>query len=406
MDKRKNKRFQHALIIVIVGVLLYWSLDNYSVIKSIFSALIDVLMPFIIGFVIAIILNVPMSFVERNLFRPRKDGKPRCKLHQRLSRPVSIVVTFVLCIGVITAVLWLVIPSVRDTVLQLYEQLPSFISRIFTMAMNNETLNNWIERTGLTSESVINTLTDRLSNTTLVTDTLSSVMSFAFGTVTGVVNFFIGLVFSIYMLAQKETLKDQIYRFTMAVFPDRVARELCHIGNLSKECFSNFLSGQGLEACILGSLCAIGMRIFGFPYAATIGALVAVTAFIPVVGGFIGAGVGALLIMITSFRQAVLFVVFIIVLQQIEGNLIYPRVVGKSVGLPGIWVLFAVTIGGNVGGIFGMFIAVPVCSIVYTLLGEMVEALGKWRAKQRGDSYPSELPEWLDTKKDFEQTKE
>ncbi|MCD8096145.1 MAG: AI-2E family transporter [Ruminococcus sp.] len=387
MNRRKDKKFQQTLAIVVAGVLLYWGLTNYKVVGHWIGLLVEVLSSFIIGFVIALILNVPMSFIERKLFRPRKDGKERGKLFKRLSRPVSIALTYLLCLGVIAAVIALLVPSIRDTFSQLYAQVPDFIVRVFNTAKNNPTLNEWIENADLSADEVINTLSEKLSDTTIVSSTLSGVFSFVFGTVTGVVNFFLGVVFSIYMLLQKEKLKDQLYRFTMAVFPERVVKELCYIGNLSKAKFSSFLSGQGLEACILGSLCAIGMKAFGFPYAATIGLLVAVTAFIPIAGAFIGAGVGALLIMITSFKKALLFVLFIIVLQQIEGNLIYPKVVGKSVELPGIWVLFAVTIGGNIGGIFGMFIAVPICSIVYTLLGEMVAYLSKRKEKDKDISY-------------------
>ena len=216
--------------------------------------------------------------------------------------------------------------------------------------------------------------------------------------VSGVVNFFIGLVFSVYMLAQKEKLKSQLYRTCTAFLPEKAVRRLAHVGNLSKATFSIFLSGQGLEACILGSLCALGMKILGFPYAATIGVLVAVTAFIPIVGAFLGTGIGALLILITSFKQAVFFVIFMIILQQIEGNFIYPKVVGKSVGLPSMWVLFAITIGGNAGGIFGMFVAVPICSVLYCLLGDAVKICNERRAeKKRRAAEQAAVAETADT---------
>lgn len=400
MNKRgKFQSFFQLLAIVVIGVLLYWGLTNYKVVEHWLVLFAEVISPCVIGFVLALILNVPMSFIERNLFRPKKDGT-RGKISQKLARPISILLTYVICIGVVTLVLALVIPSVKDTILQLYEQVPDFVSRVFNMAKDNPTLNGWIEKMELSSDKVVNTVAGKLNDSTLIADTLTGTFNFATGMVSGIVNFIIGFVFSIYMLAQKEKLKNQLFRICSAYLPKKLVDKLAHIGNLSKATFSSFLSGQCLEACILGSLCMIGMKIFGFPYAATIGVLVAVTAFIPIVGAFIGIAVGAILILITSFKQAVLFVVFMIVLQQIEGNLIYPRVVGKSVGLPSLWVLFAITIGGNLGGIMGMFVAVPICSVLYCLLGDSVNSRNiRKKEKELREKHMHEdlssAPDWL-----------
>lgn len=380
-----------TLAIVVIGVVLFWGLTNYKVVEHWLALFAEVISPCVIGFVLALILNVPMSFIERNLFRPKKDGS-RGRISKKLARPVSILLTYVICLGVVALVLSLVIPSVKDTVMQLYEQIPDFVTRVFNMAKENPTLNSWIENKKLSSDEVIDTIGGWLNDSTLITDTLTGTVNFATGMVSGIVNFAIGVVFSVYMLAQKEKLKDQLYRICTAYLPKKAVDKLAHIGNLSKATFSSFLSGQGLEACILGSLCMIGMKIFGFPYAATIGVLVAVTAFIPIVGAFIGVAVGALLIMITSFKQAVLFVIFMIVLQQIEGNFIYPKVVGKSVGLPSMWVLFAITIGGNLGGIMGMFVAVPICSVIYCLIGDSVNNRNRRKAAHE-EQIPEEEPE-------------
>jgi predicted PurR-regulated permease PerM len=351
--------------------VLYWGLTNYKVVEHWLSLLAEVMSSFVIGCVLTLILNVPMSFIERNLFRPKKNGK-RGKRAEKLARPVSITLTYLLFFGVIALVLALIIPSIKDTAIQLYDQVPDFIVRSFNFAKNNPTLNSWMEKSGITSDAVIAAIANKLQSSTLVTDMLTGTVNLAAGMVTWVANIAIGFVFSVYMLAQKEKLKNQLYRIVAAYLPRKIVTKLCHIANLSKATFSSFISGQCLEACILGTMCMVGMKIFGFPYAATIGVLVGVTAFIPIVGALIGVAVGAILIMITSFKKALLFIIFMIILQQIEGNLIYPRVVGKSVGLPSLWVLFAITVGGSIGGIIGMFVSVPICSVIYCLIGDSV----------------------------------
>jgi predicted PurR-regulated permease PerM len=398
--KERNQGFLRSLALVVIGVVLYWGLTNYKVVEHWLSLAAEILSACVIGFVIALILNVPMSFIERNLFRPRKDGK-RGRLSAKLARPISLLLTYLLCIGVVALVLALLIPSIKNTVMQLYEQVPDFVVRVFNLAKNNASLSEWIDKMDLSSDKVIKSLADKLHDTSFVADTLTGTFNAASGVVSGVTNFVIGIVFSVYMLAQKEKLKNQLYRICTAYLPEKLVKKLVHIGNLSKSTFSGFLSGQGLEACILGSLCALGMTVFGFPYAATIGVLVAVTAFIPIVGALIGVAVGALLIMITSLKKALLFVLFMIILQQIENNLIYPRVVGKSVGLPSMWVLFAITIGGKLGGILGMFVAVPVCSVIYCLLGDSVNSRNEKKRKAKEQSDSAEVPEWLKAEENY-----
>ncbi len=387
--KGKYSSFVQTLTIVFAGVLLYWGLTNYKVVEHWLSLGAEILSSFVIGILLALILNVPMSFIERSLFKPRKNGKPRGKLSEKLARPVSLTLTFIGCLAAIAAVCALLIPQLKSTAKQLYDQLPLFIDKAFEIAENNSQLNEMLNEAELSADKVINTIIKKLNNPSFISKTLSGTINIASGMVSGTVNFVIGIVFSIYMLARKETLKSQLYAICSAYLPDKLVKKLAHIGNLSKSTFSGFISGQGLEACILGTLCAVGMKIFGFPYAAAIGVLVAVTAFIPIVGAFIGTGIGAFLILMSSLKQALFFILFMIILQQIEGNLIYPRVVGKSVGLPSLWVLFAITVGGNIGGILGMFVAVPICSVIYCLLRDSVQYRNEMK-KTVGD-----VPEWL-----------
>ncbi len=381
--KEKQRGFWQTLAIVVIGVVLYWGLTNYKVVEHWLALGAEILSSFVIGILIALILNVPMSFIERNLFAPRKDGKPRSGIVNKLARPVSLTLTLAFCAAAIAAVLALLIPSLKTTGKQLYDQLPLFINKAFKIANENTAISGMIKRADLSPNKVIDIVLSKLNDSTVVSDTLLGTIDIASGMVSGTINFVIGLVFSIYMLARKETLKRQLYDICTAYLPDKAVEKLAHIGNLSKSTFSNFISGQGLEACILGTLCALGMKLFGFPYAAAVGVLVAVTAFIPIVGAFIGTGIGAFLILMSSLKQALFFILFMVILQQIEGNLIYPRVVGKSVGLPSLWVLFAITIGGNLGGILGMFVAVPICSVLYCLLRDSVQHRNELK-KQRG----------------------
>lgn len=396
---KKHKSFWETLTIVVVGVVLYWGLTKYKTIEHWLALGAEILASFVIGIVIALILNVPMSFIEGRVFY-KKNGSPRKPFCRKISRPVSLLITYVLCIGLVSAVLALVIPSVKETMLALYDQLPAFLTKVFDMAKSNPDINEWLNKANITQAQVTDTIVGKIKDTSIVSDTLGSMLSFASGTISGLTNFIIGFVFSIYMLAQKERLKNQLSRITTAYLPEKLAIKLAHIGNLSKDTFSSFISGQGLEACILGSLCFIGMTILGLPYAGTIGALVALTAFIPIVGAFIGAAIGTFLILITSFRQAMIFLIFLMILQQLENNLIYPRVVGSSVGLPSIWVLFAITVGGDVGGIFGMFVAVPICSVLYCLLKDSVNSRNARLAEQKANDEHrrtslENAPDWL-----------
>ncbi len=396
-NKKNNRSFYQALMLVAFGVLLYWGLNKYKTVEHWIAVFAEIFASFVLGCIMALVLDVPMSFFERKLFGDPHLGASRGKIKHKIARPVSILLTLVGVSGLLTLVLSLLIPSIRDTAVQLYQQVPDFINRAFKLATSNPTLNAYIKKSGLSATKVITMITDKIQDGEFLSNTWSGMVDFASGTLTTMVNILIGLVFAIYMLSQKETLKNQMTRICTAYLPHKAAKKAIHIAVLSKTTFSNFISGQGLEALILGSLCMIGMSILRLPYAATIGVLVAVTAFIPIVGAFLGIAIGAFLILITSLKQAVVFVVFMVILQQIEGNLIYPRVVGKSVGLPSLWVLFAITVGGSVGGIMGMFLAVPIMSVLYCLIRDSVDSRNARKASviptMKDDL--SEPPDWL-----------
>ncbi|MBR6873952.1 MAG: AI-2E family transporter [Ruminococcus sp.] len=371
---KRDKQFIRMLIVVVVGVVLFWVLFNLAYIYKHIKNLLSVLSPLLLGILLALILNVPMSAIERTLFKPDKDNNYG-KIKGKIKRPVSLLITIVILIAVLVTAIALVLPEMVNTVEQMSDKVPQLAEDLSDTIKGSTILQKFFNVDEWTADNITTRIRSLLDNSEVLFKTLIETMNFATTIFSGIVTFIIALFFAIYMLMQKEHLKHVLYRFTFAVFRQDIARRICAGCNLSKETFAKFITGQCIEACILGLLCCLGMEIFGFPNALEVGVLVTVTAFIPIVGAFVGAAVGAFFIMFTSFSQALWFILFIIVLQQLEDNLIYPKVVGKTVGLPSLWVLFAIMVGGSVGGILGMFIAVPLCSILYCMFGELLRYL-------------------------------
>lgn len=340
-----------------------------------------ILRPFIIGASIAFVLNIPMKFIEKKLFK--KKGKL-----SRWKRPISFVLTVFMIILVFWLVYMLVVPQLTETFRELAVQLPIFFQN--TLKSLQETFENNPEILGYVEEidisdldwhsilaKVLNVLRSGIGSVVIST---VNVAGSVFGVVFDVV---VAFVFAIYLLMQKEKLSDQMHRVMQAYLPEKWYSRINKVLGLLHKNFSSFIATQCLEAVILGGLFVVTMPIFGFPYAVLIGTLIAVTALVPIVGAFIGCTVGAFLILVKDPIMAIGFVVLFLVLQQIEGNLIYPRVVGSSVGLPAIWVLVAVSVGGSLMGIIGMLIFIPITSTLYTLLREDVNERNKKKAGKR-----------------------
>lgn len=366
-----KNNFRRQIFLVVLGVVLFWGLFNYKLVLGSLSWCIDMLKPFIIGAVIAFILNVPMSGIEKRFYREPKNEKYK-KIARKLKRPVSILLTFLITLGVITLVCWLVIPALAKTIGQLAEDLPVAIKNLGETLKNNKFISEQFAKFDFDTKAVVDKITHWLNGGENVLGAISSTAGVLKGIFSSVVNFVLGMFFAVYILLQKEKLEKQCKKMFTAFLPAKVVAGIGKIGHRSVKCFGDFLTGQTIEAIILGSLCGIGMTIFHFPNAMIIAVLVACTALIPIVGAFLGFAVGFLLICAGSFKQAVWYIIFMIILQQIEGNLIYPKVVGGSVGLPSLWTLFAITVGGNMFGILGMFLAVPVFSVIYATLSEVV----------------------------------
>ena len=338
--------------------------------------IVSMLAPFLIGGAIAFILNVPMRSIEDRLFSSPKIQK---KLSAPLRRIISLLLTFVF-VAIIIALLVLVIaPQLATTIAGLGVTIQEFIGRVIVFAEaqvdSNPQLMEWlssltIDWRSIDWEGILAKVMNFLKNG--AGDVLSSTISVAKSFVSGITTTFIAFVFSCYLLLQKEKLGLQFRKAIYALLPKNTAKRIVEISALSHRIFASFITGQCIEAIILGGMFFITMTILRMPYALLVGCLIAVTALIPIVGAFIGCGVGAFLILMVSPTQALIFVIMFLVLQQIEGNLIYPHVVGSSVGLPSIWVLAAVSIGGNLMGVVGMLIFIPLVSVIYTLFREFV----------------------------------
>ena len=353
------------LIIVCTGVVLFCALQNLGAVVETVGALVGVFAPFLLGGAIAFVLNVPMRAIERRLLRNKTRGR----------RGAALMLTLAAVVGVLTLAVCVIAPGVQDAALSIAEQLPGAFARLEQWALEVQEYLPQIEAfiidLDIDWQSVSGSITGLVKN--WGKNLLTSGGGLIGGVVSGVTTFVIGLIFSFYLLLQKERLARQGRQVLYALLPEKKADRALEILRLANRTFSSFLSGQCLEACILGTLFAVAMTIFRLPYALLVGVLIALTALIPIVGAFIGCVVGALLIAVTSPVKALAFVVLFLVLQQVEGNLIYPHVVGNSVGLPSIWVLAAVTVGGGLMGVVGMLVFIPLCSVLYALFREYVK---------------------------------
>lgn len=366
-----SKRFRENLVLIIIGIILFFVLTNYRLFLTIIAYIYDILFPVLLGGLIAFILNVPMSAIEKKLFKKPKNPK-REKLVKTIKRPCSILLTLLIAIGVIVLVLALVIPSLAKTISSLSENIPTIVDHIAETIDNNKALSSLFKSLDITKDSIVDGLTNWLKTGVSALQSMDSTVSVATAIFSSIVNFVLGTFFAIYFLAEKEKLKRQALKVFAAFFPEKASGKFSRIARRSVDTFGKFLSGQCLDAVLLGALTALGTTLLGFPDGLLIGVVIAVAALVPILGSVVGMSIGFLLICVHSFQQAVWFVVFLLCLIQIDCNLIYPRIVGNSVGLPSLWVLFAVTVGGRAFGVLGMFIAVPICAIVYSALSEIV----------------------------------
>lgn len=362
INLEKNKK---AIIeLIIFTVVIIFAFVNIEALWSFITYIIKIFMPFIIGVMIAFVLNVLLNVVENKLFK--KLNEKNGKVWKKIKRPTSLITTFIIIIALIAFILGLLIPQLQNTATIFTDNFDSYkkesikiLDKIGIDDKDIKVLNKNIEKIKGEVTSYVG------DNKQEIVQTTFGVASSVVGTITSLV---LGIVFAIYILLKKEDLARQSRKVLKAYFPEKKEKRIREIANLSNKTFGNFISGQCLEALIIGVLCFIGMFILQIPYASTISVLVGFTALIPVFGAFIGTVIGAFLILMVDPTKAIIFIIFILILQQLEGNLIYPKVVGKSVGLPGIWVMVAVTVGASIAGVLGMLLSVPICSVLYSIL--------------------------------------
>lgn len=357
MDQNRKKQYLPYFLCALLLIIVIYLKDVLHLVDIGWS----LIFPFILGGCIAFILSVPMSFIEKFI-------KKIPKVKDKAARGISLLVTLLLIIAIIILVMFIVIPELADTFVSIGKQVPTAYKELTKLVNSLSADYPDIKRTiakwdwDSFAQKIVSFAQDSASGL------FSSSVSVISGVFNGVMVFFIGFIFSIYVLLQKETLSRQCKKLLFAITKQDHANRILTVGKLTHKTFSSFLSGQCLEACILGSLFFIVMTILRFPYAMLIGILIAFTALIPMIGAFIGCAVGALLIVMVDPMQAFWFIIMFLIIQQLEGNLIYPHIVGGSIGLPSIWVLAAVFVGGNLMGIAGMLVFIPLCSVLYSLL--------------------------------------
>lgn len=375
MDLNK-KNMKNIMLLIVFAVLFYVGVQRIESVAAGFSFVVSIVFPFLLGAAMAFILNVPMSFMEKRLFSKTK-GKAK-----KLKRPICLVLAILFVVAILWIVLLVVIPEVASTVASLSVNIEAALIKLQRWAMDifedNKQIEVWIASLQFDWDGIIHTAFGFLKNG--AGNVLNSTMTVAKTVINSVMNFCVAFVFACYILLQKEKLAVQIRKILYAFFSKKVVTKVLDMASLSYKTFANFVTGQCCEAVILGTMFFISMSILRFPYALLVGVLIAFTALIPIFGAFIGCFLGTFLILVADPMKAIAFVILFLVLQQVEGNLIYPHVVGGSVGLPSIWVLVAVTVGGSLMGIVGMLVFIPICSVLYALFREMVYK----RLKERG----------------------
>lgn len=394
LNKENLKKIRGLIVFTVILLIALW---NYSLILDVLGQGVGIVYPFLLGGAIAFVINVPMSFFEEKLFQNQMMKNK--KVAQRLARPVSLIITLIVVVSVIGLVVFGVLPKLGDTFISIGKGIQSFMPKAQSWAEeifhNNKEIKEWLDSLTLDWDKIINEVVKFF--TSGASSVLGSTFVVARRIASGITTFVIAFVFACYVLLQKEKLNIQIRKVMYAYMKEDLVKKVLDVCSLSYRTFSNFLTGQCLEAVILGTMFVICMGILQMPYAMLIGVLIAFTALIPIFGAFIGCVVGAFLILTVAPMKALVFVIMFLILQQIEGNLIYPRVVGSSVGLPSIWVLAAVSIGASLMGIVGMLVFIPIVSVLYALLRrdvyEHLEKKGIAVDRESGEIYRPKEPD-------------
>lgn len=394
MDKFDKKKFKNGLLFAAAVILIYATVMNFNKLGGFISAVYAIISPLLSGVVLALILGTPMSKLEQFFNFLNKKSKLKKKLPEKFITMVSLILSYLLAIAAITFVIGILIPALVDSATEIAKTVEAAFPKIITLMEKHNIETKDLK--ALLAKIDMDALISRLSaNAGNIVDTIMA-------SVNGIISFLANLVttviFSIYLLANKKRIRRQADDIIKAYCSERHAPKVTYLVDLSVTTFTKFFSGQCLEAVILGSIFFIAMTIFGFPYAPVISVVIGVTAFIPYVGAFIGCIVGVLLILMVSPMRALIFVIMFLIIQQLENNLIYPRVVGGSIGLPPMWTFAALIIGGALYGVVGMLVFIPLASIIYTLLKNDVAA----RLKIKKEKAEQERAESVETEESAE----
>lgn len=363
MDKQEIKR---GVFVAALAVAVCVIVQNFSYVQGLAGIALKALEPLFIGCIMAYIFNIIMNFFEKHYF-PKKNNK----FINGSRRPLCLLFSFAITIAIIVLVLNIIIPEIINAIKLMYSVIPPLFIKCRDWAMvkleEYPDIQKEINNIELDTASIAEKVTDHAFGL------FNSVISLI-GTITATVtNLILGIIFAIYLLLRKDKLKEDFNRFQNLFISDKINKKINRFFSVAHETFTNFFIGQFIEAIIIGTLTFIGASILRLPYAAMTGTIVGVTALIPIVGAFVGAALSAFIIFTESPKQALIFLIFLIILQQFETNIIYPKVVGSSIGLPGIWVLASVTLGGGLCGIMGMMLGVPLAATLYKLYFETIE---------------------------------
>ena len=362
MINLKNKEeLKKWMFLILFAIISFYIINNISIVWNVILFLISVMSPFILGAIMAFILNIPMTKIEKQLNKKIEN--------KRITRIIAIIISLLIFILIIGLISFLIIPEIIESLEKLVSNIPSLVndaeSYVLKLLENHESVQIEIKEmfTNINTSKIISNLLNYIVNGSL---------SFISGLISSLITIFTGIIFSIYMLSQKEYLIRCFNKILKAFLNNKKYRKVQEICSLANKTFSNFVSGQCLDAVILGLILFIVLSIFRFPYALLISVLTCITALIPIFGALIAMVVGVVLIGISSPLEALLFILIFQIVQQIEGNFIYPRIVGSSVGLSPLWTLLAITVGGNLFGILGMLIGLPIASICYAIFRSYV----------------------------------
>lgn len=359
-----RKIIKKVLFVIAFAIALVFALFNLDRLLQMGGYTMGLFSPFLMGIAVAFVLNVLLKTFENKIFAGL--NKKNFKIWNRCRRGVCIVLSFLVLFAIISGIIFFVIPEIISSMKILADNAPSYVHQFSEMATN------LMEELNITSEYINQIKIDWPSIfshiTQFTTDFMSSLINGIVNFASGIVTLVLSLIFSVYMLAEKEKISKNLKKVLYAYLPKPKAKGIIRVASLSHRIFSGFVTGQLVEALIIGVLCYIGMSIIQLPYALLISSVISITAVIPILGAYLGAAIGAFILLLIDPKFALWFLVFIILLQQFESNVIYPKVVGSSVGLPGIWVLLAVLVSGELFGILGILLGVPAFSVIYTLL--------------------------------------